>query len=59
MKAAPSNFFKVMHGLDPFAYSANDDADEDGLLLVNEQLFGRNPTRKDHPAVRLSVVIGH
>jgi len=53
------NYFKVMHGLDPFEIHADDDADEDGLLLANEQLFGRNPTRKDHPAVKLSVVIGN
>lgn len=54
-----TNIFKVTHGYDPFEFTANDDADEDGLLLINEEHYGRNPTRRDHPAVKLSVVIGN
>ncbi len=54
-----SNIFKVMNGMDPFVADLNSDAEEDGLLLTNEQLYGRNPLIKDHPAVKLSVVIGN
>lgn len=54
-----SNIFKITHGYDPFEFTANDDADQDGLLLINEQLFGRNPHRRDHPAVKLNVIVGN
>lgn len=54
-----TNIFELIHGLDPFTANANGDAEEDGLLLINEQLYGRNPHIKDHPAVKLSVVIGN
>lgn len=54
-----SNIFEVMHGFDPLTADANGDAEGDGLLLINEQLYGTNPHLKDHPAVKLSVVIGN
>jgi len=60
-----TNLFEVMNGLDPFnpqtsgTPDALADTEEDGLTNLSEQTFGRNPHIKDHPAVKLSVVIGN
>jgi hypothetical protein len=54
-----TSLFEVMHGFDPLTANANADGEEDGLLLTSEQQYGTSPHRKDHPAVKLSVVIGN
>ncbi len=54
-----SNIFELANGLDAFSASPNHDAEGDGLLLANEQLFGREPHLRDHPAVGLGVVPGN
>lgn len=54
-----SNIYEVMYGFDPYeadGYGAGD-ADEDGSLTVHEAAAGRNPQVKDHPAVKLAVVV--
>jgi hypothetical protein len=60
-----SNIFEVTHGYDPCdAESTPDgpdtnlDPDGDGLSNASEQTHSRNPMRKDHPAVKLSIVVG-
>ena len=61
------NIFEVMNGYDPFAVDSDDDGipdgaddlDQDGSLTILEQATGRNPLVKDHPAVKLSVVVGN
>jgi hypothetical protein len=62
-----SNIFEVMHGSNPFAVDSDgngipdgaEDTDEDGSLTILEQATGRDPKVKDHPAVRLGVVLGN
>jgi hypothetical protein len=62
-----TNIFEVMHGYNPFDPDSDDngipdgaeDTDEDGSLTIMEQATGRNPHLKDHPAVKLSVVVGN
>jgi hypothetical protein len=54
-----TSLFEVMHGFDPLTANANADGEEDGLLLTSEQQYGTSPHRRDHPAVKLSVVIGN
>ena len=54
-----TNIFEVMNGFNPLSANANADAEEDGLLLTSEQQHGTSPHRRDHPAVKLSVVIGN
>jgi hypothetical protein len=61
------NIFEVMNGYDPFEIDSDDDEipdgaedlDQDGSLTILEQATGRNPLVKDHPAVKLSVVVGN
>jgi len=61
-----SNLFEVMHGLDPFSTDSDgdlvldgaEDEDLDGSVNTTEAVAGRNPAVKDHPAVKLSVVVG-
>jgi hypothetical protein len=59
-----SNLFEVRAGYDPFeAISTVDgpdgsaDPDQDGLVNLYEQAVGLDPMSKDHPAVKLSVII--
>lgn len=62
-----SNLFEVMNGLDPFSTDSDgdgtldgaEDEDQDGSLNVSEEVAGRDPEVKDHPAVKLSVVVGN
>jgi hypothetical protein len=62
-----SNIFEVMNGYSPHKIDSNDDGipdgaddlDEDGTLTIFEQNSGRDPKTKDHPAVKLSVVVGN
>lgn len=54
-----TSLFEVMHGFDPFTSDMNADAEQDGMMLVNEQFSGTSPHVKDHPAVKLSVVVGN
>lgn len=62
-----SNIFEVMNGFNPFDTDSDDngipdgaeDTDQDGSLTLVEQMTGRNPQVKDHPAVKLSVIVGN
>lgn len=62
-----NNLFEVVNGYSPYKIDSNDDAipdgaddlDEDGTLTLFEQNAGRDPKVKDHPAVKLSVVVGN
>jgi len=62
-----SNLFEVMNGLDPFSddtdgdlvLDGSEDEDLDGSVNTSEAVSGRNPQVKDHPAVKLSVVVGN
>jgi hypothetical protein len=55
-----------MNGYNPFDTDSDDngipdgaeDTDQDGSLTLVEEMTGRNPHAKDHPAVKLSVTIG-
>ncbi len=61
------NLFEVMNGYSPYKMDSDDngipdgaeDLDEDGTLTLFEQNSGRDPKVKDHPAVKLSVVVGN
>ena len=59
-----SNIFKITHGYNPFKQESTSegpdallDPDGDGLSNASEQALGRDPMRKDHPAVQLRVTI--
>jgi len=59
-----SNIFKVTHGYDPFDNESTEDGpdagldpDGDGLSNASEQALGRDPMRKDHPALELEVIV--
>lgn len=62
-----SNLFEVMNGLDPFSDDSDgdltldgaEDEDLDGAVNTTEALSGTDPGKKDHPAVKLSVVVGN
>ena len=62
-----SNLFEIMNGFRPYKMDSDDDTipdgavdtDEDGTLTIFEQNSGRDPKVKDHPAVKLSIVVGH
>lgn len=52
-----NNLFEVMNGFDPFVPNVNPDPDEDGANNTNERNAGTDPNVKDHPAVKLSVMV--
>jgi len=62
-----SNLFEVVNGLDPFSADTDgdlvadgdEDEDLDGSVNTSEAVSGRDPKVKDHPAVKLGVVVGN